>query len=239
MKRSLRRAVLFVGAFVFAGAFIAIDDTAAIETAVEIDNARIELVEPKGHCSLERSDWPKSQLVDFTPDGIKYQGERLAYFVDCERAQSWHEGGSSKDVGDVVDYQTSPQFGDQNVTNAMVKELCDTLRKHDDSSKGWFELALQTIKGAVVGRYGADTTLTFLVLGYEDDACYVLRFSMQNREKMYTVSSLTAVKSKLLTIHVSTKLRDMDLLKGKAQDVIVRLLAELQETAAVVVAVNR
>jgi len=100
-------------------------------------------------------------------------------------------------------------------------------------------MAVKAIKGAFIGRYGGDSTVIFLVLGYEDDACYVLRFSMQNREKMYTVSSLTAVKSKLLTIHVSTKLRDMDLLKGKAQDVIVRLLAELQETAAVVVAVNR
>jgi len=31
----------------------------------------------------------------------------------------------------------------------------------------------------------------------------------------------------------------MDLLKGKAEDVIVRLLAELRETTAVVVAVNQ
>src|SRR5262249_786992 len=142
-------------------------DAAAIETAIEIDNARIELVEPKGHCSLERSDWPKSQLVDFTPDGIKYQGERLAYFVDCERARSWHEGGSSKEVGAVVDYQTAPKSEAQKGRNAMGKELGDPLHKHDDSSKGWFELALQTLKGAVVGRYGGDTTLTFLVLGYE------------------------------------------------------------------------
>jgi hypothetical protein len=120
-----------------------------------------------------------------------------------------------------------------------VKELCATLHKHDDSSKGWFELAVKAIKGAVIGRYGGDSTLTFIVFGYEDEACYVLRLTMQNHEKFYTVSALTTIKSKLLTIHVSTKLRDMDLLKGKAQDVIVRLLTELRETASAVVAVNQ
>ena len=233
MKRSLLRAVLFVGAF------IALDDAAAVEIAIEIDNTRIELVAPKGYCPLGRSDWPQSQLIDFTSDGIKSQGERLAYLVDCERARSWHEGGSGKDVGDIVDYQASLQLRDQNVTDAIVEELCDTLHKHDDSSKGWFEIALQAIKGAVMGRYGGDSTLTYLVLGYEDDACYVLRLSLQNREKLYTVSALTTIKGKLLTIHVSTKLRDMDLLKGKAEDVIVRLLAELRETTAAVVAANQ
>jgi hypothetical protein len=239
VKRSQLRAVLFAGAFIFASAFIAIDDAAAVEMAIEIDDTRIELAAPKGHCPLDRKDWPQSQLVDFTSDGIKSQGERLAYLVDCERARSWHEGGSGKDVGDVVDYQVSPQLKGQNVTDAMVEELCDNLQKHDDSSKGWFELFVKAIKGAVIGRYGGDSTLTYLVLGYEDDACYILRFTMQNREKAYTVSALTTLKSKLLTIHVSTKLRDMDLIKGKAEDVIVRLLAEVRETTAAVVAVNQ
>jgi hypothetical protein len=239
VKRSLLRAISFAGAFIFAGLFIALDDAAAIEIAIELDDTRIELVAPKGYCPLERSDWPRSQLVDFTSDGIKNQGERLAYLVDCERARSWHEGGSSKDAGDVVEYQASPQLKGQDVTDAMVEELCATLHKHDDSSKGWFELAVKAIKGAFIGRYGGDSTLTFIVLGYEDDACYVLRLSMQNREKLYTVSALTTIKGKLLTIHVSTKLRDMDLLKGKAQDVIVRLLAESREAATTLVDANQ
>lgn len=239
MKRSLLLAIPFASAFIFAGAFITRDDAAAIEIAIELDDTRIELVAPKGYCPLERSDWPRSQLVDFTSDGIKNQGERLAYLVDCERARSWHEGGSSKDAGDVVDYQASPQLKGQDVTDAMVEELCATLHKHDDSSKGWFEMAVKAIKGAFIGRYGGDSTVTFLVLGYEDDACYVLRFSMQNREKLYTVSALTTIKSKLLTIHVSTKLRDLDLLKGKAEDVIVRLLAESREAATTLVAANQ
>jgi hypothetical protein len=239
VKRSLLRTILFVFSLILVGASFALDDAAAVDTATEIDDTKIELVVPKGACALDRGDWPQTQLVDFTPDGIKSQGERLAYFVDCERARSWREGGSSKDVGDVVDYQASQQLRDRNVTNAMVEELCDTLHKHDDSTKGWFELAVKAIKGAVMGRYGGDTTLTYLVLGYEDDACYVLRLTMQNREKAYTVSALTAIKSKLLTIHVSTKLRDMDLIKGKAEDVMVRLLTELRETAAVVVAANQ
>jgi hypothetical protein len=239
VKRSLLRTALVAGAFIFAGAFIAIGDAAATEIAIEIDGARIELVAPKGYCPLERSDWPLSQLIDFTSDGIKNQGERVAYLVDCERARSWHDGGSGKDAGDIVDYQASPQLRDQSVTDTMVEELCDTLHKHDDSSKGWFELAVNAIKGAVVGRYGGDSTLTYLVLGYEDDACYVLRFSMHNREKMYTLSALTPIKGKLLTIHVSAKLRDMDLLKGKAEDVITRLMAELREAATAVIAANQ
>ena len=239
MKRSLPRAVLFVGVFIFAGSFIALDDAAAIEIAIEIDDTRIALVAPKGYCPLEQSDWPRSQLLDFTSDGIKNQGERLAYLVDCERARSWHESGSSKDDGDVFDYQASPQLKGQNVTDAMVEELCTTLHKHDDTNKGWFEQAVKAIKGAFIGRYGGDSTLTFLLLGYEDDACYILRLSMQNREKFYTISALTTIKSKLLTIHVSSKLRDLDLLKGKAEDVIVRLLAESREAATTLVDANQ
>ena len=233
VKRSLLRAVLSVGVF------ITFDTAAAVEITIEIDDARIELIAPKGYCPLDRSDWPQSQLIDFTADGIKRQGDRLAYLVDCERARSWHEGGSGKDVGNVVDYQASPQLRDQNVTNTMLEELCTILHKGDDSSKGWFEVVLNAIKGAVAGTYEGDSTLTYVVLGYEDKACYVLRFSMQNREKMYTVSAVTAIKSKLLTLHVSTKLRDMDLLKGKAEDVIVRLLAESREAATALVAANR
>lgn len=239
MKRSLLRAIPFIGAFIFAGAFITPGDAAAVEIAIELDDTRIELVPPKGYCPLERSDWPRSQLVDFTSGGIKNQGERLAYLVDCERARSWHEGGSSKDARDVIDYQASPQLKGQNVTDAMVEELCATLHKHDDSSKGWFEQAVKAIKGAFIGRYGGDSTLIYLVLGYEDDACYILRLSMQNREKLYTVSALTTIKGKLLTLHVSTKLRDLDLLKGKAEDVIVRLMAESRETATALIDANQ
>jgi hypothetical protein len=239
VKRSLLRATLLVGTLISAGAFTAIDDAAATEIAIEIDDARIELVAPKGYCPLEKSDWPLSQLIDFTSDGIKNQGERLAYLVDCERARSWHDGGSGKDVGDIVDYQASPQLRDQNVTSAMLEKLCDSLRKHDDSSKGWFELAVKAIKGAVMGRYGGDTTLTFLVLGFEDDACHVLTFSMHNREKVYTVSALTAIKSKLLTIHVSTKVRDLDLIKGKAEELIMRLMEGARDAATTLVAANQ
>ena len=84
MKCSLLRAVLFVGVLV------ALDDAAAIEIA--IDDTKIELITPKGYCPLDQSSWPESQLIDFTPDGIKRQGERLAYFADCERVRSSPEG---------------------------------------------------------------------------------------------------------------------------------------------------
>jgi hypothetical protein len=243
VKRSLLRAAFFVGAF------IVLDETAAIEIAIE--DTRIELVGPKGYCPLDKSSWPESQLTDFTSDGIKRQGERLAYFVDCERARSWLEGDSGKDVwdkdlgdkhlGDIVDYQASLQLRDQNVTSAMLEELCDTLRKGDDSSKGWFEILLETIKRAVKGSYGGDedTTVTYLVLGYEDPACHILRFSMKNREKVYTVSALTTIKSRLVTVHVSTKVRNMDLFKGNAEEMITRLLATSRQAATALIAANQ
>ena len=238
MKRSLL-CVAF-----FAGAVLARDDAAAIEIA--IDDAKFELVAPTGYCPLDKSSWPESQLIDFTSDGIKRQGERLAYFVDCERVRSGLERGSSKglgdkDLGEIVDYQASLQLRDQNVTSARLEELCTTLRKRDDSSKGWFEIVLETIKGAVNGSYGGteDSTVTYLVLGYEDPACHVLRFSIRNREKVYTVSALTTIKSKLVTVHVSKKIGNMDLLKGNAEDVIKHLLATSQEAATALVDANQ
>ena len=92
MKRSLL-CVDFV-----AGAVLALDDAAAIEIAIA--DTKIELVAPTGYCPLDKSSWPESQLIDFTSDGIKRQGERLAYFVDCERVRSWLDRGSSKGPGD-------------------------------------------------------------------------------------------------------------------------------------------
>jgi hypothetical protein len=228
----------------FAGAVLARDDAAAIEIAIA--DTKIELVAPTGYCPLDKSSWPESQLIDFTSDGIKRQGERLAYFVDCERVRSGLERGSSKglgdkDLGEIVDYQASLQLRDQNVTSARLEELCTTLRKGDDSSKGWFEIVLETIKGAVKGSYGGaeDSTVTYLVLGYEDPACHVLRFSIRNREKVYTVSALTTIKSKLVTVHVSKKIGNMDLLKGNAEDVIKHLLATSQEAATALVDANQ
>jgi len=228
----------------FAGAVLARDDAAAIEIAIA--DTKIELVAPTGYCPLDKSSWPESQLIDFTSDGIKRQGERLAYFVDCERVRSGLERGSSKglgdkDLGEIVDYQASLQLRDQNVTSARLEELCTTLRKGDDSSKGWFEIVLETIKGAVKGSYGGaeDSTVTYLVLGYEDPACHVLRFSIRNREKVYTVSALTTIKSKLVTVHVSKKIGNMDLLKGSAEDVIKHLLATSQEAATALVDANQ
>ena len=238
MKRSLL-CVAF-----FAGAVLALDDAAAIEIAIA--DTKIELVAPTGYCPLDKSSWPESQLIDFTSDGIKRQGERLAYFVDCERVRSGLERGSSKglgdkDLGEIVDYQASLQLRDQNVTSARLEELCTTLRKGDDSSKGWFEIVLETIKGAVKGSYGGaeDSTVTYLVLGYEDPACHVLRFSIRNREKVYTVSALTTIKSKLVTVHVSKKIGNMDLLKGNAEDVIKHLLATSQDAATALVDANQ
>jgi hypothetical protein len=220
--------------------FIALDNTAAVEIA--IGDTTIELVEPTGYCPLDRSDWPESRLVDFTPDGIKKQGERLAYLVDCERARSWHQGGSSKDVGDVVDYQASENFANQNVTDAMLEELCATLRKDDDSTKGWLDIFLKALKSAMKGRYGEaeDTMLTHLVLGYEDEICYVFSSSMlKNRDQVYTVSALTILKSKLVTVHLSRKFGSMDLLKGNAEDVIKHLLAMARDNATVLIAANQ
>jgi hypothetical protein len=234
VKHSLLCAAFFVGLV------IALDDTAAVEIA--IDDTKIELVAPTGYCPLDRNDWPESRLMDFTANGIKKQGERHAYFVDCERARSWHEGGSSKDVGDIVDYQASQNFRNQNVTSAMLEELCTTLRKSDDSSKGWLDLFLKAFKDAFKGRYGGaeDTTLAHIVLVYEDDVCYVFSSSiMKNREQVYTVSALAILKSRLLTIHTSKRFGNMDLLKGKAEDVIIHLLAASRETATALIAANQ
>jgi hypothetical protein len=242
VKCLLLRAVLFVGALVV------LDGAAAVEIA--IDDTKIELVAPKGYCPLDQSSWPESQLIDFTPDGIKRQGERLAYFADCERVRSSPEGSSKepankdlsdKDLGIIVDYQASLQLRDQNVTSTMLEGLCATLHKTDDSSKGWFEIVVDTIKGAVRGSYGGaeDSTVTYLVFGYDNSACHVMRFSLQNREKVYTVSALTTIKGKLVTVHVSTKLKDMDLLRGNAEDMIKRLLATSREIATALVAANQ
>jgi hypothetical protein len=240
--RDVKRSLLCV-AF-FAGAVLALDDAAAIEIA--IDDTKIELVAPKGYCPLDKSSWPESQLIDFTPDGIKRQGERLAYFADCERVRSWLERGSGKDpvgkdLGEVVDYQASLQLRDQNVTSARLEELCATLRKGDDSGKGWFEILLAIIKGAAKGSYGGaeDSTLSYIVLGYEDAACLVVRLSMQNREKVNTVTALTTIKSKLVTVHVSKKIGNMDLLKGNVEDVIKHLLAMSQQAATALIAANQ
>jgi hypothetical protein len=225
----------------FVSLFIALDDTAAVEIA--IGDTTIELVAPTGYCPLDRNDWPESRLMDFTSDGIKRQGgERHAYFVDCERARSWHQGGSSKDVGDIVDYQESQNFRNQNVTSAMLEELCTTLRKDDDSSKGWLDMFLKAFKSAFKGRYGGaeDTTLAYIVLVYEDTACYIFSSSMlKNREQVYTVSAMTILKGKLVTVHLSRTFGNMDLLKGKAEDVIIHLLATSRETATALIAANQ
>ena len=233
MKRSLLCAL-------FVSLFIALDDTAAVEIA--IGDTTIELVAPTGYCPLDRDDWPESRLMDFTSDGIKKQGERLAYLVDCERARSWHQGGSSKDVGDVVDYQASQNFANQNVTDAMLEQLCTTLRKDDDSSKGWLDIFLKAFRSAMKGKYGGgeDTTLTHLVLGYDDDVCYVFSSSiLKNRDQVYTVSALTVLKSKLVTVHLSRKFGSMDLLKGNTEDVIKHLMATARENATELIAVNQ
>ena len=62
----------------------------------------------------------------------------------------------------------------------MLKELCATLRKGDDSSKGWFDIFLTAMKSIVMGKYGGaeDSTLTYVVLRYEDPACYVFQLSL-------------------------------------------------------------
>jgi hypothetical protein len=235
VKRSFLCVILFVGAF------IALDETAAA-VEIAIDDTKIELVGPAGYCPLDRKDWPKSQPIDFTPDGIKNQGERLAYFVDCERVGSWHEGSSSEDAGNMLDYQASLNFRDQNVTRAMLKELCAALRKADDSAKGLATVIFNAMKNAVLGRFGGgeDTTLTYGVLGYEDTGCYVLRFSqMKNQQKVYSVSVLTIIKSKLVTGHLIRKIGNMDLLKGNAESVIKDLDATSRPTAAALIAANR
>ena len=220
--------------------FLAPDGTAAVETT--IGGTAIELVAPAGYCPLDRSDWPESQLIDFTSDGIKKQGERLGYFVDCARAKSWHEGGSSKNEGDIVDYQASLGFRNQNVTSTMLEGLCATLRKDDDSSRGWLDIFLRAIKSAFKGRYGGedDATLTYVVIGYEDTACYVFRASMmKNSEQVYTLSALAIIKSKLVTVHLSRKFETTDLLKGNAEDMITHLLATSRETTTAFIAANR
>ena len=233
MKRSLLCAALFVAAV------IALDDAAAIEVA--IGDTKIELVAPTGYCPLERKDWPEGQLMDFTADGIKRQGERLAYLVDCDRARSWHEGGS-KGVSDIADYQASPQFGDENVTSAMLRELCAAARKHDDSTKGWFGIFVSAMKSVVKGKHGGteDSMLAHVVMRYENPACYLFSSSMlKNQHQVYTVSALTIIKSKLVTVHISRKFGSMDMIKGNTDDTIKYLQATSRETAKALVAANQ
>jgi hypothetical protein len=150
--------------------------------------------------------------------------------------------GGSKDVRDIVDYQTSLALTDQSVAPATLRDLCATLRDDDDSTKGWIDIFLKAIKSyARKGRGSAeDSTITYLVFGYENTGCYILRFwLMKNSEKVYTVSVLTMIKSRLGTVHLSRKIQDMDLLKGSAQDAIKRLLAMSRETTAAFVAANQ
>ncbi|MGB8398889.1 hypothetical protein [Bradyrhizobium sp.] len=217
-----------------------LDEPAAIEIA--IGDTQIELVVPTGYCPLDRKRWPETQLIDFTSDGIKNQGERLAYFADCERLRSWHEGGGGEDVGDIVDYQASPDFRSQNVTGAMLKELCTTLHKDGDGNKGWVAIFWKMIKGAAMGAFGAaeDKPLIYVVLDYDDTGCYVLSYSlMKKHEKVYTVSALTIIKSKLVTVHHAGKIGDVDLLMGNGKDVIKRLLETSRETAAALIVANQ
>jgi hypothetical protein len=124
----------------------------------------------------------------------------------------------------------------------MLKELCAALRKADDSAKGLATVIFNAMKNAVLGRFGGgeDTTLTYGVLGYEDTGCYVLRFSqMKNQQKVYSVSVLTIIKSKLVTGHLIRKIGNMDLLKGNAESVIKDLDATSRPTAAALIAANR
>jgi hypothetical protein len=123
----------------------------------------------------------------------------------------------------------------------MLEELCATLRKGDDSSKGWFDMLLETLKGTVMGRYGGaeDNTLSYFVLGYEDPACHVVRFSIRNREKVHTVSALATIKGRLVAVHVSKKIGNMELLMGSTEDVIKHLLETSQEAATALVAANQ
>jgi hypothetical protein len=234
----VKRSLLCIA--LFAGVFIVFDGSSAIE--IGIDDAKIEIVAPAGYCPVDGKGWPKSHLIDFTSDGIKNQGERLAYFVDCELVRSSREDGSSEDAGNVLDYQSSLNFKDQIVTRAMLKELCATLGKNDDTSKGWAAIIFNAIRNAVVGRLGgeADITLTYGVLGYEDTGCYVIRFSqMKNQQKVYTVSALTVIRSKLVTAHLIRKIGNIDLLRGDAGDMIKGLLTTSQETAAALIAANQ
>jgi hypothetical protein len=221
----------------FAGAFIALDETSAVESA--IDDTKIDLVAPASYCPLEAKDWPKSQPIDFTPDGIKNQGERLGYFVDCERVRSWHDG-SGEDAENMLDYQASLNFRNQNVTRAMLKELCSSLGK-DDSNPGWVDIVFKTIKNAVLSRVGGggEVTITYGVLGYEGTGCHVLRFSLVgNQQKVYTVTALTVIKGKLVNVHLVRKIGNMELLKGDAKDVIKGLLAASREAAKALIAAN-
>jgi hypothetical protein len=71
----------------------------------------------------------------------------------------------------------------------------------------------------VKGRYeGAeDTTLAYVVLGYEDTGCYVFSSSlMKDREQVYRISALTTIKSRPVTVHLSRRFAGLDLLKGNA-----------------------
>ena len=124
----------------------------------------------------------------------------------------------------------------------MLEQLCATLRKDDDSSKGWFDIFLKAFRSAMKGRYGGgeDTMLTHLVLGYDDDVCYVFSSSiLKNRDQVYTVSALAVLKSKLVTVHLSRKFGSMDLLKGNAEDVIKHLMAMSRENATALIAANQ
>ena len=79
-----------------------------------------------------------------------------------------------------------------------------------------------------------------VVLGYEDSGCYVLRLSPDEESRKSVHGQCPDdIKSKLVTVHRSRKIRDMDLLKGNAEDVINQLLATSRETATALIAANR
>ena len=62
---------------------------------------------------------------------------------------------------------------------------------------------------------------------------------IRNREQAYAVSALTILKSKLVTVHLSRKFGNVDLLKGKAEEVIMHLFVVAQATAKALVAANQ
>jgi hypothetical protein len=62
---------------------------------------------------------------------------------------------------------------------------------------------------------------------------------MKNQQKVYTVSALTIIKSKLVTGHLIRKIGNMELLRGNADGAIKDLLTTSRQAAAALIAANR
>jgi hypothetical protein len=101
---------------------------------IVIDDTKIELVVPDKLLSARQEGLaPNPGLSISHRTGSRNRASGLPILSIASGPGLGRRAAAAKTFGDVVDYQVSLELRSQNVTRAMLKELCATLRKGDDS----------------------------------------------------------------------------------------------------------